>query len=94
MFCKNYAFQIKDMVNINDELPQLERLDRHEFELDVEEQGQILAETDAFVQKVSWGSGEGGRPRHVLQAIRKAAWGVIGACVMPAASMSRMNITV
>lgn len=48
-----FASQVKEMVDINDSLPDLERLDRHEFELDVEEQGHILADTDAVVQKVS-----------------------------------------
>lgn len=48
-----FASQVKEMVDVNDSLPDLERLDRHEFELDVEEQGRILADTDAVVQKVS-----------------------------------------
>nr|KAG5714383.1 hypothetical protein BaRGS_018600 [Batillaria attramentaria] len=56
---KNLRHQIRDirktiqgMMKANEELPEIEKLSRHEFDLDVDEQARLQAEGDAEVEKV------------------------------------------
>ena len=48
--------QIQEMLKKNETLPDIEKLGRHEFDLDIEEQNRLQAEADAEVQRVCWSS--------------------------------------
>ena len=41
------------MLKQNEDLPDIEKLGRHEFDLDIEEQNRLQAEADAEVNRVS-----------------------------------------
>ena len=41
------------MMKINEELPDIEKLGRHEFDLDIDEQARLQAEGEAEVDQVS-----------------------------------------
>jgi hypothetical protein len=45
--------QIQGMLKQNEALPDIEKLGRHEFDLDIEEQNRLQAEADAEVNRVS-----------------------------------------
>ena len=45
--------QLQTMMKDNDVVPDIEKLDPHEFDLDVEEQLRLQAEGDAEVARVS-----------------------------------------
>ena len=46
--------QIQLMMKHNEELPDIEKLSRHEFDLDIDEQTRLQAEGEAEVERVSW----------------------------------------
>ena len=41
------------MIKDNEQLPEIEKLGRHEFDLDIEEQIRLQAQCDAEIEKVS-----------------------------------------
>lgn len=41
------------MLKQNEDLPEIEKLGRHEFDLDIEEQNKLQAEADSEVQRVN-----------------------------------------
>ncbi|KAL5017485.1 hypothetical protein ScPMuIL_007074 [Solemya velum] len=43
---------IQDMMRKNENLPEIEKLGRHEFDLDIEEQNRLQAESEAEIQRV------------------------------------------
>ena len=45
--------QIQLMMKHNEELPDIEKLSRHEFDLDIDEQTRLQAEGEAEVERVS-----------------------------------------
>lgn len=45
--------QIQSMMKQNEELPDIEKLNRHEFDLDIDEQARLQAEGEAEVDQVS-----------------------------------------
>lgn len=44
--------QLQTMLKSNETLPDIERLNRHEFDLDIEEQLRLQAEADQEVERV------------------------------------------
>ena len=44
------------MLKKNETLPEIEQLNRHEFDLDIEEQLKLQAEADLEVERVGWSS--------------------------------------
>ena len=51
-FSVRYFFQLQSMLKRNDTLPEIEQLNRHEFDLDIEEQQKLQAEADQEVERV------------------------------------------
>ena len=45
-------FQLQSMLKKNETLPEIEQLNRHEFDLDIEEQLKLQAEADLEVERV------------------------------------------
>ena len=49
-------FQLQSMLKKNETLPEIEQLNRHEFDLDIEEQLKLQAEADLEVERVGLSS--------------------------------------
>ena len=52
-FLSYFNFQLQSMLKKNETLPDIEQLNRHEFDLDIEEQLKLQAEADQEVERVS-----------------------------------------
>lgn len=45
--------QVLDLIRTNEEVPDIEKLGRHEFNMDVEERQSMIAEMESHLKKVS-----------------------------------------